>query len=269
MLVNFILLVHFHKVLIILLHLKHLTHSLLVIVLLRSYGMQIFLMVLDMLDIMPPLHKRLRLRTFYKMQLFVMIIMIFLILLLLMFNLMLVLLIYYLEIVMVILLVWEILLESQLRFGAEKVIWLVLRFIQLDKMILMLIHKLVILLYIVIYGHYSVLDKVNSTHSIMLVLILIKLILVLIILVNKFWPLHLSFMYTLRMKLLISSKVLLDLHLVVKHHLQLLLRLFLLLMNLVFNLVLLLSKLYCKDLLLILELIVNSLIMLLIVYLTN
>ena len=186
MLVNFIQLVHFHKMLIILLHLKHLTHFSLVIVLLRNYGMQIYLMVLDMLDIMPLLLKRLRSIIYYKMQLFIMNIMIFLILLLLMFNLMLVLLIYYLEIVMVMLLVWEILLESQFRFGAEKLIWKMLQFIQLDKMILILIHKLVILLYIVIYGHYSVLNKVNLIHSIMLVSILIKLILVLIILVNKF-----------------------------------------------------------------------------------
>ena len=122
MLVNFIRLVNFHKVLIILLHLKHLTHSLLVIVLLRNYGMQIYLMVLDMLDIMLPLHKRLRSRIFYKIQLFIMSTMIFLILLLLMFNLMLVLLIYYLEIKMVILFVWVILLESQLRVGVEIII---------------------------------------------------------------------------------------------------------------------------------------------------
>ena len=186
MLVNFIRLVNFHKVLIILLHLKHLTHSSLVTVLLRNCGMQIYLMVLDMLDIMPPLHKRLRSRIFYKIQLFVMITMIFLILLLLMFNLMLVLLIYYLEIVMVILFVWEILLESQLRVGADKLICKVLKFILLDKMILMLIHKLVILPYIVIYGHYSVLDKDNLIHFIMLGSILIKLILVVIMLLNKF-----------------------------------------------------------------------------------
>lgn len=265
MLVSFIQLVHFHKILIILLHLIHLIHSLLVIVLLRNYGMLIYLMVLDMLDITLLLHKRLRLRTFYKMQLFIMIIMIFLMSLLLMFNLMLVLLIYYIEVLMVILLVWEILLNNLFRFGIEILICKVLIFILLDKMTLLQIHKNVIMLYIVIYGHYNVLDKVNLIHSIMLVSILIKLIFLLILLVNKFWLLHLSFMYILRMRLLISSKALLDLHLVVKQHLLKQLRLFLLLMNLVFNLVLLLSKLCCKDLLLILELIVNSLIMLVIV----